>query len=216
MPKKETILTICAHNDDYIIGAGGTLSKYSQEGKNVKTVVMLYGEMSHPHIKGEEITKRRVKESKVSDKILGCSGVTYMDIKEKEAKDKFSKPATLKKLISIIKKNKPTKIFTHSIDDPHPLHRMTYSLANEAIEKSKFKGDVYSFNVWSPINIRKRHLPKMVVDVSQTFKKKIQAFKAHKSQELTYWTLIWNVYAQALISGLNQGCRYAEVFYKIK
>jgi LmbE family N-acetylglucosaminyl deacetylase len=51
MAKKGTVLVIVAHNDDHIIGAGGTLAKYAQEGKKVRTIIMSYGESSHPHLK---------------------------------------------------------------------------------------------------------------------------------------------------------------------
>ena len=39
MPKKETIIVFSAHSDDFVIGAGGTIAKYTQEGKKVIAIV---------------------------------------------------------------------------------------------------------------------------------------------------------------------------------
>jgi len=46
--KNETILVFSAHSDDFVIGAGGTIAKYTEEGKKVIAVVFSYGERSHP------------------------------------------------------------------------------------------------------------------------------------------------------------------------
>jgi LmbE family N-acetylglucosaminyl deacetylase len=160
--------------------------------------------------------KTRVKESQDSDKILGGKGVMYLAVNEgkfiEEAKDRNIK----EKLMHIIKEKKPSKIFTHSIDDPHPDHKAVYNIVMELVEEIKYAGDVYSFNIWNPINIRKRHLPKLVVNITETFKKKREAFTCHNSQKATFFTLVWSVYLQNFLDGLKNRCRFAEVFYKVR
>lgn len=56
----------------------------------------------------------------------------------------------------------------------------------------------------------------MVVDISETFKTKIKAFKVHKSQKMAIFSLLWSVYAKAFFEGLNNGFKYGETFQKIK
>ncbi|MBW2977759.1 PIG-L family deacetylase [Candidatus Woesearchaeota archaeon] len=215
MKKQENILVICAHNDDQIIGAGATLAKYSKLGKNVNTLIFSYGERSLPHLKPSIVIKTRVTESHKSDKIMGGSGVSYFGLKE--GKFLANKNKVKEKIKDIIKQKKPSKIFTHSIDDPHPDHRAVFKIINEIVNKAKTNYDVYSFDVWNPITLRKRNLPKLVVDVTSTFNKKVKAFKAHKSQKIAaIMPLMWKVYLKALINGWNNGVKYAEVFYKIK
>ena len=41
--RKETVLLICAHPDDEILGAGGTIAKYAQEGKEVVADIKQWG-----------------------------------------------------------------------------------------------------------------------------------------------------------------------------
>ena len=123
MPKKkETILVFAAHNDDGVIGAGGTLAKYAKQGKKVKTVVFSYGENSHPHLKPEVIKLTRYKEALEADKILNGSGMAFLELKEMQFQKQAKKHNTKKLIKDIIKHEKPTKIFTHSINDPFPDH----------------------------------------------------------------------------------------------
>jgi len=70
--------------------------------------------------------------------------------------------------------------------------------------------------VWNIINIKKRNIPKLVVDISPYFKKKIQSFKAHKSQQLVLIIHLWSLYAKAILNGLYYGYKFAEVFYRVK
>ncbi len=211
---KEKILIICAHNDDQVFGIGGTIAKYAKQGKTVKTVIFSFGELSHPHLKPEVIIKRRVKESLDADKILGGKGIRYLGLKEGRFPKEIEKKGIKKIITNIIRKEKPGKIFTHSINDAHPDHRAVYHFVRELTGEIKYKGDIYLFGVWSPVRIKNRNIPKMVVDITGTFGKKIKAIKAHKSQQLTILSLLWNVYLRAIMNGWSSNCRYAEVFYK--
>ncbi len=219
MAKKDAILVLCAHNDDQIIGVGGTLAKYAKEGKRVITAIFAFGEMSHPHLKPEVITKTRINESIASDKILGGSGINYLGLTEHELGSIMKNPEKKEKIKNAIKKmiakENPSKIFTHSLDDPHTLHRNVYRIVMEVIKEISTKADVYSFDIWNPIKIRERNSPKLVVNITNTFDKKIRAFKAHKSQKMTIISLLWNVYLKAIMHGWNNQCKYAEVFYKL-
>ncbi len=217
MTKKETVLFLCAHNDDQIVGAGGTIAKYSKEGKEIITVIFSYGEKSHPHLKRKVIVKTRVRESQSANRILGGGEILYLGLSEGKFLKEIKEKKVEKKVKSIIRENKPTKIFTHSIDDPHPDHKAVYKFALDLTEDINYNGDVYSFNVWNFfINLRKRNVPKLVVDIEDTFKQKVEAFKRHKSQGIAKLSLMWNVYVQALLNGFNNDLKYAEVFYKIK
>lgn len=214
--KKDMVLVICAHNDDQIIGVGGTMAKYAQKGKRVITIIFSYGESSHPHLKPEIVRKMRVKESLKSDEILGGSGVKYLGLKEGRFREEIKKKKIKSVMKRIIENEKPSKIFTHAEDDPHPDHREVKRFVKELIDNKIIKCDVYSFEVWNPIKIKKRNAPKLVVDITPTFKKKIKAFTAHESQQITIINLLWYVYLRAIARGFNNNCKYAEVFYKIK
>lgn len=211
---KGNILVICAHNDDQIIGVGGTLVKYVKEGFKVTTIIFSYGEKSHPWMK-KHVTKRvRKTEAEKSNEIMGISEPIFLGLQEGKFKEELTN-SKQKELNKILKRIKYAKVFTHSVDDPHPDHQVVYSTVKDFVRKGLIRSDVYMFDVWNPVRLKKRNMPQLVVDITDTFKTKIKAFKAHKSQKMTILTLTWNVYAQALINGLNHGHKYAEVFRKL-
>ncbi|MEM2139024.1 MAG: PIG-L family deacetylase [Candidatus Woesearchaeota archaeon] len=213
----ESVLFLCAHNDDQIVGAGGTLAKYAKEGKKIYTIIFSFGETSLPHLQEKISKKTRVLESKKAAKILGETEIYYLGLKEGNFKKEIYEKKIYEKIKIIIKRIKPSKIFTHSIDDPHPDHRDTYNFTMNLLNIMNYKCDVYSFNVWNFfINFRNRDKPKLVVDISDTFDIKIKAFKVHKSQKAAIISLMWNIYFQAFINGLNHNMKFAEIFYKVR
>jgi hypothetical protein len=91
-----------------------------------------------------------------------------------------------------------------------------YKIVSETMDKVRYKCDVYSFDIWNPLNIKKRAAPKLVVDVTDTFKLKIKAFKLHKSQWMAKMIMLPSTYVRALANGLTRDVKYAEVFYKLR
>lgn len=212
----ETILIFSAHNDDQILGAGGTLAKYAQEGKYIVAVIFSFGESSHIWLKPKEIIETRVKESHKADKILGIQETIYIGLKEGNFLKQINEMDIYKKIKKLIQKYNPSKIFIHSIDDPHPDHQAVYKAVMEVIDKIKENYEVYTFTVWNPVRLLKRNNPKLVVDITKTLNKKVMAFKIHKSQKVTIISLLWSIYIKALFNGFNNKMKYAEVFYKVR
>jgi LmbE family N-acetylglucosaminyl deacetylase len=210
----ETLLVFGAHNDDHIIGMGGTISKYKKEGKKVAVRIFSYGELSHPHLKEKVIISMRVKESRLADKILGLKDVKYLGVKESKFSEFIKKDSTKEKIKEIIVSTRPTKIFTHSPDDPHPAHSSLNSLIMSAVSELNLNIPIYSFDVWNVVKT-KRNLPKLIVDITEDFDAKIKALKAHESQQMTIVSLSWRIYLKDRLNGWKNKCRYAEVFYKI-
>lgn len=213
--RKISIISFCAHNDDHTIGAGGTLAKYAKEGKRFATYIFSYGENSHPWLKPIETAHMRYKESLISEKILGGKDIYYFGTPEGTFLDEKKVSTFKEKIKTIVQKAQPKKIFTHSIDDPHPDHRAVLKLVTEALKEMRFTGDLYSFEIWNPIDFRKRRNPKMVVDISDTFATKLRSFKKHKSQQVTMISLFWKIHLNNFFNGLAHQCTYAEVFYKV-
>ena len=128
----------------------------------------------------------------------------------------FTDKKIKKKVKDIIKKEKPSKIFTHGVNDHHQDHFAVYKLMKEIIKEMRLKCDVYSFDVWNIVKIFKRNRPRLVVDITKTFDTKIRAIKAHKSQTNTMVSIGWTVYLKAILNGWNNNCKYAEVFDKLR
>ena len=211
--KKDNILCIVAHSDDQVFGIGGTTAKYAAEGKNVISLILLYGEKSDPWLKEDYLLKTRVKESQKIDKYLGIKETIFLDIKEKDYK-KLDDKKTKQKIKEIILKYKPTKIFTHA-QDTHPAHRLVNKIVLEIFDSLKLKSSLYVFSVWSLVDVNK-NLPRLYVDITKTFDKKIKAIKKFKSQLYSVILLLPTVHLKARLNGIKNNCKYAELFHKIR
>jgi len=226
----ENYLVFCAHADDEVLGVGGTIAKYAEQGKNIITVVFSYGEASPPWLTREQAIKLRVNESKEAGKILGTKHVLFLGISEgnflKECNDK----KTYELIMKIIKKFEPKAIFTHSNDDANIDHREVNRSIMNVAEEMNYKGDIYSFEIKLPIilspnfpflhfelpiRFKNRYLPRLYVDITHTFQKKMNALSCFGSQKIPIMQLIPIIYARAIFSGWKIKRRYAEKFYKI-
>ncbi|MCX8147135.1 MAG: PIG-L family deacetylase [Candidatus Woesearchaeota archaeon] len=213
---KESILVLCAHSDDQVFGVGGTIAKYAQEGKRIIVVIFSYGEKSHPWLKKKVTAKIRVEESKKAEKILGIEKTMFLGIEEGFFERDIKKFNVHDKISRLVKIYKPVKIFTHAADDPMPDHSALNKFVVNLCNEINYKGEVYSFDVWTPVKIKERNIPALYVDINKTFHKKIEALRCFKSQWMSMISLLWSVYYRAIKNGLKANCRYAEVFYKIR
>ncbi|MEM4268181.1 MAG: PIG-L deacetylase family protein [Candidatus Woesearchaeota archaeon] len=213
---KKSVLVVCAHNDDQILGCGGTLAKYAKAGYEVVTVIFSYGQGSHPWLKSRVTIKMRVKEAKQAERLLGVKKTFYMGFSEgrfKQDIDSEQGEEKLKRILCIIR---PCKIFTHSPNDPHPDHRAVFQTVMQLVDTLGLDVSVYTFDVWNLFNFFKPEGVRLVVDVSQTFSLKIRSFKLHKSQIVTMVTMLPAVYIKAILNGLRYGYKYVEVFDKAR
>lgn len=214
--KTDTVLVICAHPDDEILGVGGTIAKYSQEGKRVISVIFSYGEKSHWWLKRKYTVEMRVKESRSAGKVVGIYKTIFLGMTDFELKEEIKKRKNLALLEKVIRKYDPSKIFTHSPDDIiYADHKAVWDAVNKTTKKMKFKGDIFVFNIWAK-DVRLSNNPKLVIDISNTFSVKWNALKMFKSQHMYIFQLYPGILWKALKSGFDHKCRFAEVFTKVK
>ncbi|MBU0979297.1 MAG: PIG-L family deacetylase [Nanoarchaeota archaeon] len=213
---KETIMVICAHSDDQIFGCGGSIIKYANEGNDIYTVIFSYGESSHPLMERKYAVETRVKESRRVDKFIKGKGVTFLGLYEKSMARQIKEKGIEERLKKLISQKKPDFIFTHSPSDPHPAHQICFRTVLKTVNSMNFRGNMYSFDIWNPIKIRGRRNPRLVVDITSTFHKKLKALQLFKSQRIAYITLFPLIFFSAVANGLAHDMRYAEVFLKIK
>lgn len=211
--KHENILIICAHSDDHIFGAGGTIAKYASEGKHVHAIILSYGEKTHPWLKPKVAKDIRARETRHADKIVGCHS-TFFDLNEGKFMEGY--PAVKQKILTLVKKERPTKIFTHNNEDPHPDHRAAYNIAQDIMKETGINAEVYLFSIWNPFSIKKSDVPLMYVDISITHQKKVAAIRHFRSQWAALTLLLGSIFARELKNGLTIGVKFAERFYKVQ
>jgi len=214
-----TILVFCAHSDDQIVGAGGSLAKYVKDGEKVIVVIFSYGELGDPILKKDIAKRQRVEESIRVGEFLGIRETIFLGAPDTKIKKKVKDAKFIKKVEDLIKKYKPSKIFTHAISDIHPGgdHIAVNKIVFKATKNIDWKGDLFTFDIWNPFDIfSKKNLPVMYVDISDTFDLKMKALRMFESQIGWVYSLLPGIFIKAKIDGIKNRYRYAEKFYKIR
>ena len=214
MGKKETIIILGAHSDDFVLGAGGTVAQYAREGKKVISIVFSYGEKSHPWLKEEIIKKRRAEETFKASMILHCQTI-FFDLEEFKLHQRYHHQKIEEKLLQLLRTEKPTKIFTHSAEDPHPDHRDVHKITLELYGKSAPKPEVYMYSVWNPVSFQTRY-PAFYVDITATFSTKLKALRMFHSQKIHIIYPFLLLLYKAVKDGFKIRKRFGEHFFRIR
>ncbi|MBT4805532.1 PIG-L family deacetylase [Candidatus Woesearchaeota archaeon] len=212
--KRESIIVFGSHSDDFVIGAGGAIANYAQDGKKVTSIVFSHGEKSHPWLKEKVVQDMRSKEALEASDLLGCKTDIY-DLGEMKFLEHYQERGLEKELLKKINKEKPTKIFTHSIEDPHPDHKAVYQITLDLYEKLDFKPELYVYSVWNPVSF-KTNWPSLYVNITKTFSLKLKALKSFRSQKVHVAYPFLLLLFRAIKNGFKIRTLFAEKFFRIK
>jgi len=181
---KLDILAFAVHPDDAELGCGGTLISEKSQGKKTGIIDLTQGELG---TRGTAETRKN--EAAAAAKILG------VDIRENLClADGFfvNDQAHQLKVIAAIRKYQPEIILCNAPEDRHPDHGRSAQLINDAaflsgLRKIETIDNGIQQTPWRPkyvFNfIQDRYLqPDFVVDVTDSFEKKIEAVKAYNTQ----------------------------------
>jgi N-acetylglucosamine malate deacetylase 1 len=212
-----TVMVFAAHSDDEIIGCGGTIAKFAEEGKKVIVVIFTSGELSSPWLKRDVIVSNREKESEKIARYIGADTVVNLGFKDGNLKNIVGESEIQNQIKDLLVKYGPESVFVHSKYDRHPGgdHKAVNSIVLDSVERfdPQKKISTFIYEVW---NISNEVSPRYYVDISKTFDKKVKAMRMFKSQWLSVGLLLVPVFVRAKISGFHSGNKYAERFYKIR
>ncbi len=177
-----------AHNDDIVIGVGGTLIKLLNLGVEVKCVCLTDGRYGSEKISPEETKVVRAEEASAERKFLGIKDFEDFNIEDGTLSklSETEKASVIKRVSDILDSYKPDFIFTPSASEMHADHRSVHDFIMEAIQNSEIKPAAIKYFVWNfPDFYKKRQdvADKIFfVDMSNEFQKKLEALRLHKSQ----------------------------------
>ncbi|MCZ7403006.1 MAG: PIG-L family deacetylase [Candidatus Methanoperedens sp.] len=200
----ETILILSPHTDDGEIGAGGTIAKFIEDGKEVYYVAFSSCEASVP----EGFPKETLKlECKKAMNVLGISpkNVTFMNYGVRTFPSYRQK--ILDDLITIGRKIEPNLVLIPSSSDIHQDHQIIHAEALRAFKKTSsiwgyehpwnnltFTTDVF-------VNLEEKHI-----------QKKINVLKQYKSQDFRTYFNEQYIKALAYTRGAQIDVSFAESF----
>lgn len=213
-----TVLVCSAHADDEVIGVGGTIARFAREGEKVIVLIFSYGAGSIARMSSlplnmpeEKLIKRRVYESQRAGDILGVSETIFLGLTHEGMLAKEFTAGHRQRIIDIIRQHKPSKIFYHSMKDGHADHRFVTKTMNEIIVNLEEKPEIYTYQV-NMFDFSSRD-PKIIMDVTQDYKKKLKALECFKSQRI--WTIPLKpmILLKGIYYGKKTGVGFAEYFF---
>ena len=179
MSEQVDIIFFGAHPDDVELSAGGTVAKYAKSGVRVGIVDLTSGEMG---TRGTPTTRRR--EAANAAKALGATFRQQLDFGDGNLQTGREQEL---ELIDLLRERKPRIVFAPYPDDRHPDHTRTGRLVTEASFYAGLKSLERALPAHRPqtvIYYLQNYMvtPSFVVDVSKSWKTKMKAVAAFKSQ----------------------------------
>lgn len=173
--KEKNILVLSPHPDDDIIGCGGTLHIYHQNGAEVTSVYLTDGRKGNPGgYKEDELVSIRKEEAKKAAKIIGIDKLIFLDHRDSELS---SNPETAKQLSEILEDLKPDAIFLPFLLDNHADHITTNDIFVRSTKAYSDSVICYGYEVWTPMTA-----PNCIVDITGQLQVKKMAIEQHHSQ----------------------------------
>jgi bacillithiol biosynthesis deacetylase BshB1 len=221
--KKLHALFFGSHPDDIELTCGGTLIKLVDDGKNAGICDLTQGELS---TRGN--LQIRKKETENANKTMGISCRENLKLKDGDIQNTY---ANRLKIIKILRIYKPEIVFAPYPDDRHPDHINASNIIRESVYYSGLKKIVIpKTEAYRPKKIYYyRHafeIPvSFIVDISDTFEKKMKAIKCYdsqfysvnkKSEPETYISsklFYYDIESKARYHGFKIGTEFGEPFY---
>ncbi|MBU0630367.1 MAG: PIG-L family deacetylase [Candidatus Margulisbacteria bacterium] len=210
----EKILIVAAHPDDEVFGCGGTIAKLVKEDRaEVYLLVLGDGVTSRSYYPGISNVKERklssakiVRRQKEMRRAAGILGIKPDRIKYCGYPDQRFDAVSILALIKEIEQVKndfaPEKVFTHHWGDLNRDHRIAYEATITAFRPKfgdKKKAEILCYEIPGNMDILQplstnRFRPDVLVDITGTIGKKIEAVKAYESE--------WNDAGPLSVEGL--------------
>jgi bacillithiol biosynthesis deacetylase BshB1 len=181
---KLDVLVFAAHPDDAELSMGGTIARYTSNGKKVGVVDLTRAELS---TRGN--VKTREEETAAATKILKLKVRENLGIKDGGIN---ILPEQLKKVVTVIRNYKPSIVFAPYFNDRHPDHID----ASNLIKRAVFTSGLEKFSTMFSNKLQQAYRPKkifyymqtyifepsFIVNISEHFQTKMKSCKAFSSQ----------------------------------
>jgi LmbE family N-acetylglucosaminyl deacetylase len=203
----KNILVFGAHPDDLEIGMGGTVTKLSRLGFNVKLVIATL-----PNFTQNDKKEERRMEAVRSSKVMGCPEPDFLDLSPEQMTHSRTLIGIMDKYIQDYK---PAAVFTQWIGDSHQDHQ---ALTKSVISGSRDTTDLYMYETTIPGGITEQSFrSQLFVDITDYIEPKKSSLNCFESQQARCGP-IWidAIVGRAAYRGYQLNCKYAEAFEIIR
>ena len=211
------VVVVAPHNDDEILGVGGTMAKLAGQGHEVIVCEVTAGDLKDEQVqlqKKEAITSHELIGVKTHFMNLPVVGLREMKMSELNAI-----------FLKTMRLLKPDIVFLPHKGDIHIDHRMTIEAAMVALRPVAFPDltalyayETLSESEWNIPSLDNAFVPTAFSDITNEMDIKIAAMKCHSSQlcEYPHPRSLEAIKALAMHRGSSICKKYAEAFMVIR
>lgn len=208
------ILVLAPHNDDEVLGLGGTIKRASNNGDSVYVCEVTSG--LHYTLLQEEARKAHT--------VLGVKEAFFLNVPVGHLKT-MNQMELNAKISDVINKVRPEIVYMPFLGDMHFDHR---ELTESAMVALRPVGDysvreIYMYETlsetgWNIPSSERAFIPNVWVDITETINDKINAMKCYESQLLGYPhpRSEEGILSLAKYRGATVGVPYAESFMLVR
>jgi bacillithiol biosynthesis deacetylase BshB1 len=207
------VLALSPHPDDAELCCGGLIAKMSGKGYRVGIVDLTKGELGT-----EGTAEIRTQEAAKATEILGVQVRENMDLGDCRLSSGFEEA---KKLADVIRQYRPSVLIAPYGDNQHPDHAVSKELTDKALFFAKLikietNHEPYNVGIVAYYMLHKPFNPSFIVDVTESYEKKLEAIKAYKSQMrliLDPGDLLKSIELRDQVYGSKIGVKRGEPFF---
>lgn len=175
------IIIFAPHNDDEVLGVGGTIAKYVESGHEVYVCEVTSG-------KDKKRLENIQNEALLAHKILGVTETVFLNLPVVGLSDIPTKELN-KAFFDVVEKVKPHIAYIPHKGDMHNDHTMVAESAMVALRPVNnpqlhaiYAYETLSETEWNIPSVDNAFIPNVWSDITHTIDKKIEAMKCYQSQ----------------------------------
>lgn len=211
---QNSVLVFAPHNDDEILGVGGTIYKLSNQGYSIVICEVTAG----PSFQTLQ------EEAEKAHSILGVSRSIFLQLPSCGL-ESYSKTDMNERFTGIMQEIKPVTVFIPHYGDMHLDHRWVAEAAMVAVRplhapfvKKVLAYETLSETEWNTPSANNAFIPNVWIDISEEIDKKIAAMECFKSQVqlFPHPRSLEAIRALGQYRGSTIGARSAEAFMLVR
>lgn len=211
------VLVFAPHNDDEVLGCGGTIALLSSKGYEVTVCEVTSGN----NLERVELIKT---EAKKAHKLLGVKKTIFMELPVVELKSVSQSELTCA-FSNVISSEKPAVVFLPHKGDMHIDHRIVSEMAMVAVRplhapyvKAVYAYETLSETEWNIPSVENAFCPNYWIDITNTFELKLKAMNCYKTQicSFPHPRSSEAITALATFRGSTVGVEKAEAFVLLR
>jgi len=213
------ILVVAPHPDDEVLGCGGTIARFVNEGNEVHIIIVTKGSED---LFPQSLIEEGSNEAKNASEYLGVKNLHFLDGFPAAKLDTIPSYKLNNKIFEKIQEIKPEILFIPNRKDIHKDHQLVHESALIASRPNLDKYqpiqimayETLSETEWSVVPF----FPNVFIDISEHLDTKINAMKFYKSQlkQFPHSRSIECIKSLAQFRGGTINVQYAEAFMLIR